>query len=106
MSHPESEDPADGEDESPLAKLSEQITRRLQAGQPVAADDDQEQDPSCSEPIRGLLPTLRELAELGRSISRDRRIRKFVKPAEHRSTSKTPRFRTPRDQGETESERD
>ncbi len=106
MSHPGSDDPADGDDGSSLARLSEQITRRLQAGQPVEAGAYQEAHPSCSEPIRGLLPTLRELAELGRSISRDRRIRKFGKPAERRSTSETTRIRPLTDPGETESERD
>ena len=69
-------DPASDEG-SPLAELSEQITRRLQAGDPVEADDFLDRYPSCSAPIRGLLPTLRELAELGRSISRDRRARRF-----------------------------
>jgi hypothetical protein len=76
MTDHETEDSTDGEDRSPLAELSEKITRRLQDGEPVEAEDYLDQYPSCAGPIRGLLPTLRDLADLGRSISRERRSRR------------------------------
>lgn len=76
MSDFEEIDPTGDDEGSPLAELSEQITRKLQAGDPVEAGDFLERYPACSTPIRRLLPTLRELAELGRSISRDRRARR------------------------------
>ena len=77
-------DPAIDDEGSPLAELSEQITRRLQAGDPVEADDFLDRYPSCSAPIRGLLPTLRELAELGRSVSRGRRARRSARAEDRR----------------------
>jgi hypothetical protein len=52
-----------------VAELVEQITRKLQRGEPLEADDYLRQFPACSEPILALLPTLRDLSDLGRSIS-------------------------------------
>ena len=64
------QDGQDLDDEgSPLAELSERITQRLQVGDEPGADELLGRYSSCSGPMLGLLPTLRELAELGRSIS-------------------------------------
>jgi hypothetical protein len=55
-----------------LAGLTEQVTRRLQSGEAVDADDYADQYPAWAGPLRGLLPTLHGLAALGRSVARRR----------------------------------
>jgi serine/threonine-protein kinase len=54
-----------------LAELAEEITRRLQAGDAVDLDDYGARYPEWAGPIRRLMPVLREMAELGRSVTRD-----------------------------------
>jgi hypothetical protein len=50
-----------------LAELTEQITRRLQDGEPVDLEEYARRCPRCAGPIRRLLPTLRGLAALDRA---------------------------------------
>ena len=47
-----------------LAKLTEQITRKLQAGEVVEFEDYARRYPRWAGPIRRLLPTLLQLSEL------------------------------------------
>ncbi|QDV39164.1 hypothetical protein [Tautonia plasticadhaerens] len=53
-----------------LAELTEAITRRLLAGEPIDSPDDPAQPPDCAESIRELLPTILELVGLGRGVAR------------------------------------
>jgi serine/threonine-protein kinase len=55
-----------------LAGLAEHVTRRLQSGEAVDADDYAARYPAWAGPLRGLLPTLYGLAALGRSVARRR----------------------------------
>jgi serine/threonine-protein kinase len=54
-----------------LAELAEEITLRLQAGEAVDLDDYAARHPQWAGPIRRLMPCLREMADLGRSVARD-----------------------------------
>lgn len=51
-----------------LAELAEEITRRLQAGEAVDFDDYAVRYAEWASSIRHLMPILREMAELGRSV--------------------------------------
>jgi serine/threonine protein kinase len=55
-----------------LAELAEEITRRLQVGEAVDADEYTARHPGLAAAIRRLLPILREMAEFARSAGRDR----------------------------------
>jgi hypothetical protein len=55
-----------------LADLTEQITRRLQAGERVLAEDYIARYPAWAEPIRRLFPAVRDLVRLGRGAARNR----------------------------------
>jgi hypothetical protein len=59
-----------------LAKLIELLTRRLQSGEKVDADEFVELYPARAHSIRMLLPTLFDLAELRRSGPRDSTTRR------------------------------
>jgi len=59
------------EDVLALAKLTDEITSRLEAGEPVHGDDCIEENPACAGPIRQLLPTLRTMVSLGEQIVRE-----------------------------------
>ena len=61
----EAEDPV-------LAGMAEQVTRRLQSGDPVDADDYVGRYPARAGSIRGLLSVLDDLTALGRSMARRR----------------------------------
>jgi hypothetical protein len=54
-----------------LAELTEEITRRLLAGEAFDADAYVAQHPDCAGPIRDLLPTMHHLVELGRIVARE-----------------------------------
>jgi serine/threonine-protein kinase len=54
-----------------LAELAEEITQRLQAGETVDVDDYAARHPEWADPIRRLMPVLREMADLGQSSARD-----------------------------------
>ena len=61
--------PAPNIDEDPeLAALSEEITRRLERGEIVDLNEYQQAYPDLAVPIRGLIPTLHTLVEVGRTI--------------------------------------
>ena len=62
--------PAGSEDVAVLAELTEEITRRLEAGEPVNGDDLGD-NPDCAGPIRQLLPTLRTMVSLGEQVARE-----------------------------------
>jgi eukaryotic-like serine/threonine-protein kinase len=51
-----------------LAELAEEITRRLQAGDVVDPEDYAARHPEWAGSIRRLMPILREMADLGRSV--------------------------------------
>jgi hypothetical protein len=50
-----------------LAALTEEITRRLERGEIVDANEYQQAHPGLAAPIRGLIPMLHTLVELGRA---------------------------------------
>jgi hypothetical protein len=53
-----------------IAALTEEITGRLEAGEPVT-DGDMGVDPEQAGPIRQLLPTLRAMVALGDQLARE-----------------------------------
>jgi eukaryotic-like serine/threonine-protein kinase len=57
--------PSEGEFNPALAELVEQVTRDLQAGEPVDIDGLAARHPTQAEMVRRLLPALRQLATLG-----------------------------------------
>lgn len=61
-----------GEVDPALAALAEQITRRLESGDPVDVEEYARRYPTWAGSIRGFFPTLRQLVALGRSASRGR----------------------------------
>jgi hypothetical protein len=56
-----------------LAALTEQITRRLQAGERVLAEDYIARYPAWAESIRRLFPAVRDLVRLGEREEPERR---------------------------------
>jgi hypothetical protein len=63
-----------GNDPDPiLLELTDQITERLQAGEPVDAADYVEHYPQWAGAIGKLLPTMNELVDYGRAVDRGRR---------------------------------
>lgn len=66
-------DDADADADPALARLAEAMTRRLQAGEACDVEALDGLDPAQAGPIRDLLPTLHDLAELGRRRARDHR---------------------------------
>jgi hypothetical protein len=64
--------PANPDGNPRLAELTEEITRRLQAGETFDAEAYVAQHPDCAGPIRDLLPTMHDLVELGRAVARGR----------------------------------
>jgi hypothetical protein len=53
-----------------LARLAEQITRRILAGEEVLAEDYIARYPQWAESLCGLFPAMRVLSDLGRTINR------------------------------------
>lgn len=51
------------------AELAEEITRKLQAGEPVLVDAILERHPAQAGALLDVLPTLGRLAELGRALA-------------------------------------
>lgn len=64
--------PTNPEGDSRLAELTEEITRRLLAGEAFDAEAYVAQHPDCAEPIRDLLPTMHHLVELARIVAHER----------------------------------
>jgi hypothetical protein len=60
-----------GEDVAMLAKLTEEITCRLESGEPISGGNCMEENPASAGPIRQLLPTLRTMVSLGEQIDRE-----------------------------------
>ncbi len=61
-----------GDETNPLlAELTEEITRRLQAGEVIEPDAYAAQHPDCAGTLRELLPTMEHLIELGRTVARE-----------------------------------
>jgi hypothetical protein len=65
---PSTEPPVD----SAFAEIVEEITRRLQSGEPIDPEDYIRHNPECAGPIRRLLPTLETLISVARDAARDR----------------------------------
>ena len=59
----------DFEVEPALVALTELITRRLQSGETVVDDDFAKRFPEWVDFLQSMLPTIRELLELGRSVA-------------------------------------
>ena len=55
-----------------FAEIVEEITRRLQSGEPIDPEDYIRHYPECAGPIRRLLPTLETLICVARNSARDR----------------------------------
>ncbi len=64
------------ESDPALAALAEQITRQLQSGEAVDIDDYARKYPAWAASIRGLLPTLHQLVELGQSVAASHQARR------------------------------
>ena len=58
-----------------LAALTDEMTRRLESGDPISVAEGMEQNPACAGPIRQLLPTLRAMVSLGEQIAREQASR-------------------------------
>jgi hypothetical protein len=58
---------AEPDEYSALAALAEEITRRLERGESVDPVEYQQAHPELAAPIRGLIPTLHTLVDLGRA---------------------------------------
>ena len=54
-----------------LAELTDEITRRLQAGEVIDAEAYAALHPDCAGTIRELLPTMHQLIELGRTVAHE-----------------------------------
>ncbi|QEH34821.1 hypothetical protein OJF2_33660 [Aquisphaera giovannonii] len=67
--------------EARLAELTEEITGRLLAGESFDAESYLARHPSCAGPILDLLPTIHDLADLGRTLASGRR-RPAPRPAQ------------------------
>ena len=61
--------------ESILSDLTEQWTSKLQSREILDLDEYAREHPDQARLIRDLIPTLRELVELGRAVDRGRRTR-------------------------------
>ena len=71
MTDPDECDRASEADDPALARLAEQVTCRLQAGDEVVDDEYVRQYPARAGSIRGLLYVLNDLTALGRLMSRE-----------------------------------
>ena len=70
-----------------LAKLIELMTRRLQSGEMIDANEFVQRYPARAHSIRVLLPTLFELVELGRSFPRKSSPPSFMKDLDQQNQS-------------------
>jgi hypothetical protein len=68
--HDDDGDPIMWESDPGLARLAEQITRRILAGEEVLAEDYIERYPHWAQSLCELFPAMRVLSDLGRSINR------------------------------------
>jgi len=66
---------AGNEPDPVLLELTEQITERLQAGEPVDAADYLRRYPQWAGAIRKLLPTMHDLVDYGRAVDGVRKRR-------------------------------
>jgi hypothetical protein len=67
----DNEDEPMSEDVSELAELAEEITRRIEAGEPLNGDGITGMDPARVTRIRALLPTLHAIVAAGEQIARE-----------------------------------
>jgi hypothetical protein len=68
--HDDDAEPITWETDPGLARLAEQITRRILAGEEVLAEDYIARYPQWAESLCGLFPAMRVLSDLGRTINR------------------------------------
>jgi hypothetical protein len=59
--------------EPALGEIVEELTRRLESGEPLDAEEHIRRNPVHARPIRQLLPALKAMIALGRSLARHRR---------------------------------
>jgi serine/threonine-protein kinase len=85
--HPDSEttvradrSAADADLDPVLAELADEITHRLQSGERVDVEAYVARHPDLAGPIRRLMPVLREMADLGRTVEPDRGSRDTLRP--------------------------
>ena len=90
MTDPDDEVSPASDDVLALAELTEEISRRLESGDPVNGGDLGD-DPETAGPIRQLLPALRSMVSLGEQVAREEgsRTRSQKKKKEHRHDSWT-----------------
>ncbi len=72
MTDREGHAPAGDEPDCLLVELTEQIAERLQAGEPVKANDYLDRYPQWADTIREILPTMTDLVAYGRTAEVDR----------------------------------
>ncbi len=60
-------------EDAALAELTEEITCRLEAGEPIHSLNDREPFPAWAAPVKELLPLLQDLVEVGRIVTREQR---------------------------------
>jgi hypothetical protein len=77
-----------------LAALTEQITRRMHAGEAIDVEDYALRYPKLAGPMRRLLPTLRQLAQLGRATPPETTSRQLPSPSND-AAPHTPSTRKP-----------
>ena len=69
-----------------LAELTEEISRRLESGEPLSGGDLGD-DPECAGPIRQLLPALRSMVSLGEQVAREEGSRTRSQKKKQRTSS-------------------
>jgi hypothetical protein len=72
IEHDEDDQPSD--ELLKLAELAEQVTQRIQAGEPENGDGGIAINPDSVSPIRELLPTLRAMISAGEPIAGEQRL--------------------------------
>jgi hypothetical protein len=73
MTDPEIDARPDGDPNLNLADLADLLARRIQAGEQVEVEDYIRRYPGWDEAIRKLMPAIRDLAALGRTMAGDSR---------------------------------
>jgi hypothetical protein len=66
-----------GDDIGVLAEITEQITRRLESGEPIGEDERVAVHAARADSILGLLPTLRTMVSLGEAMAHEGADRKW-----------------------------
>ena len=86
MTDPDDDGGPTNEDDQALAELTDEISRRLESGEPVTGGDLGD-DPNCAGPIRQLLPALRTMVALGELVAREEGSRTRLQKKKKRTPS-------------------